>query len=147
MQFCFLSSIILSICHGLLLPNNTFFVFLQLDSHYLTLIDELGIQKQLLSQMKTIILQLKKELKTVKQEVKYLKSGNNATQSLAVAALKLESVPKLRVVAELKNESIAHSLAVAELINEFNAKSTRLRNSYDILQKKFDNLQKTNNVL
>ncbi|CAG2252265.1 unnamed protein product [Mytilus edulis] len=88
-----------------------------------------------------------KSIENRQPEVKDLKSGNNASQSLAVAALKHESVTQSRVVAKLENESIAQSLAVADLKNEFKEKSTRLQNSYDILQKKFDSLQKENNVL
>lgn len=106
MQFCFLSSIILSICHGFLLLNKTGISSVGshclTDSHCLTLTDELCIQKQLLAQMKLIILQLKNELKTLKQEVNDLKSGNNVNQSLAVAALKFENVTQSRVVAKLK---------------------------------------------
>lgn len=138
-QFCFLSCIIMSICHGFLLPNKTGISSVGThgltDSHYLILTDELGIQKQLIAQMETFVLQLQNELKTVNQEVKDLKSGNSATQSLAFEKLKNESFTQSRVVAELKNET-----------SEFREKSVWLQNRYDILQKKFDTLQNENNV-
>lgn len=126
MQFCFLSCIMLSLCHGFLLANKTSISSVGTpgltDSHYLILTDALGVQKQLLSQMETFVLRLQNELKTVNQEVKDLKSGNSAGHSFAIV--------------ELKNET-----------SEFREKSAQLQKSYDVLQKKFDTIQNENNVL
>ncbi|CAC5406861.1 unnamed protein product [Mytilus coruscus] len=126
MQVRFLSCIILSACHGFLLTSKTGIPSVGTsgltDYHYLMFTDALGVQKQLLSQMETFVLQLQNELKTVNQEVKDLKAGHSATQSLAVV--------------ELKNETF-----------ELREKSAKLQKSYDILQKKFDTIQNENNVL
>ncbi|VDI72738.1 Hypothetical predicted protein [Mytilus galloprovincialis] len=126
MQFCFLSCIMLSLCHGFLLANKTGISSVGTpgltDSHYLILTDALGVQKQLLSQMETFVLRLQNELKTVNQEVKDLKSGNSAGHSFAIV--------------ELKNET-----------SELRGKSAQLQKSYDVLQKKFDTIQNENNVL
>lgn len=137
MQFCFLS-----ICHGFLLLNKTGISSVGsdclTDCHCLTLTDELGIQKQLLAQMKLIILQLKNELKTLKQEVNDLKSGNNANQSLAVAALKLKSVTQSRVLLNWKWNYcyLARRCRIHKCIQ-----CEKHPISYDILHKKFDSLQ------
>lgn len=154
MQFCVLSCIILSTCHGFLLTNKTGIPSIGTngltDGHYLILTDALSVQKQLLTQMETFVLQLQNEFKTLKQEVKDLKSMNNVTQSLAVAPLKKESANHSLAISALKKESASQSLVISKLKNdtsEARAKSTRLQNINDILQKKFDTLQKENNVL
>lgn len=165
MEVCFLFCIILSISHGFLLTNKTGISSVGTqgltDGHYLILTDALSIQKQLLARMETFVLQLQNQLQTVNQEVKDLKSGNSATQSLAVAALKNESVihsfviaklknesaSQLLDVANLKNESAAQMLDVAELKKQFGEQKAQLENSYDILKKKYDTLQNENNVL
>ncbi|CAG2185197.1 unnamed protein product [Mytilus edulis] len=126
MRFCFLSFIKLSICHGFLLTNKTGISSAGTqgltDGHYLILTDSISIQKQLLAQMETFVLQLQNQLKAVNQEVKDLKSGNSAAQS--------------HVIVELKNET-----------SELREKTNRLQKSYDILQKKFDTIENENNAL
>ncbi|CAG2214663.1 unnamed protein product [Mytilus edulis] len=54
--------------------------------------DALRVQTQSLSQMEAFVLKLQSELKAMKQEVTKLKAGNNATESQAIAYMKMKPI-------------------------------------------------------